>query len=197
MRSRTAAVLALLPLAACDAMSLEARSFAPDARLLPGAVRVRVVDDRAGAVRLTSSGSRPTVAFVLSLDALAASEPAGTAGGGSRVALQVAVDSSASALLSIPDTTRIAGRAVRVTLLAAALAIPGTTESIDLLGGAAPVTIPHDIALSRHGRGSPAITIDLNSARWLDPVDAPLPGESSYVFHGTTAFLAALRITTH
>ena len=177
-------LLALAAAGGCTERSVEALSGVPGARPVAGTLAVRVEDD--GGVAL-APGARPTVTLVLELR-----PPPGLASGmSSTVAVQAAVDSFATATLVVPDpeATRADGL-LRLTIVAATLAVPGA-DAVDLLGGNGG-RITRVVGIGRHAPTT--LVVELNSARWLTPVPAPLPTEAPYRFDGTTAFLDALRL---
>jgi hypothetical protein len=184
----TIPALVLTALAAgCTERSIEAISGSPDAPPRDATVRI-VVEDDAGAVRVVEAGARPTVTLVVALgDPRAATD----APGGSAVAVQAAVDSSAATRVLLPAAVvAAAGGTVRLTIVAATLAVPGAFEAVDMLGGSG-ARLTRTVALGRHDG---ALVVDLNSARWLTPVARPSPGEPAYHFNGPAAFLDALDI---
>ncbi|MDQ3698822.1 MAG: hypothetical protein M3373_12500 [Gemmatimonadota bacterium] len=195
MRSRILALAAIILSIGCVERSVEAYSTGPAGDALFGTLRVRVVDDRAGAVPTAGPGSRPTVTLIFSLELMSAAGSAITAG--NSVAVQVPVDSSSSALLTVSDAVGV-GRfdAVRLTLRSATLAVPGTLDVIDLLGGAQGIALTRLVSLDLGFGSLSTLVVDLNSGHWLRAVRDPSPGQPAYLFNGTTAFLDAIAIRT-
>jgi hypothetical protein len=155
---------------------------------------LRVVDDPAGAVDVTSASTRPLVSLVF--------EATGEGGttfrftGGGQVQMSVPIDSTQTTSTLLVDAVP-AARFDRITLrlVNAQLAIPGDrVPSRDMLGGSVPI-VQRPISLDLRA-GSRTLVVDLNSAQWMRRVANPLPGEPAYSFDGTTAFLNAIAVRT-
>ena len=189
-------VVALAALTACSGTERSSVGFTGPGRSGSngGAVTLRVVDDPAGAVDVSSSASRPTVSLVFEATGNGLTSFAFTGTG--QVQMSVPVDSAqtTSALLveNVPAT-----RFDRITLrlVNAQLAIPGDrVPSRDMLGGSAP-SVQRNITIDTRS-GSRTLIIDLNSAQWMRRVANPPPGEPAFSFDGANSFLNAIAVRT-
>lgn len=160
-----------------------------------GSVRIRVVDDPAGAAVVSNAGSRPTVTLIFAADLVGASTISVT--NGNQTAIQVPVDSVSTTVTTIANDTVRAGvfSTVQIRLISATLAIPGVLQTIDLLGGSIDPVITRTLPLTVGANTITTLVLDINSGSWLRPVTNPLAGQPAYTFDGTSAFLAALSIT--
>ena len=158
------------------------------------ALTLRVVDDPAGAVDVTSASTRPLVSLVF--------EATGEGGttfrftGAGQVQMSVPVDSTqTTSTLLVDDVPPARFDRITLRLVSAQLAIPGDrVPSRDMLGGSVP-TVQRPIALDLRA-GSRTLVVDLNSAQWMRRVANPPPGEPAYSFDGTAAFLNAISVRT-
>ncbi len=188
--------LLLVPfVAACEEGGTQAIFGTVDSRPGRGSVRIRVVDDRPGAVVVSNAGSRPTVTLIFSADLVGASTISVT--NSDQTAIQVPVDSVSPTVVTIANDTVRAGvfSTVRLRLISATLAIPGAQQTIDLLGGTIEPIITLPVAITVGANTITTLVVDINSGSWLRPVTNPLFGQPAYTFDGTPAFLAALSIT--
>ena len=163
-------------------------------RSTQAALTLRVIDDPAGAVDVTSAASRPTVSLVF--------EATGEGGttfrftGAGQVHMVVPVDSTqATSTLFVDNVPAARFDRLSLRLISAQLAIPGDrVPSRDMLGGSAP-TLRRTMTLDLRA-GSRTLVIDLNSAQWLRRVANPPLGEPPYSFDGAVAFLNAVTVRT-
>ena len=163
-------------------------------RSTQAALTLRVIDDPAGAVDVTSAASRPTVSLVF--------EATGEGGttfrftGAGQVHMLVPVDSTqATSTLFVDNVPAARFDRLSLRLISAQLAIPGDrVPSRDMLGGSAP-TLRRTMTLDLRA-GSRTLVIDLNSAQWLRRVANPSLGEPPYSFDGAVAFLNAVTVRT-
>ena len=163
-------------------------------RSTQSSLTLRVVDDPAGAVDVTSAASRPTVSLVF--------EATGEGGttfrftGAGQIHMTVPVDSTqATSAMFVDNVPAARFDRLSLRLVSAQLAIPGDrVPSRDMLGGSAP-TLQRTMTLDLRG-GSRTLVIDLNSAQWLRRVANPPAGEPGYSFDGAVAFLNAIAVRT-
>jgi hypothetical protein len=158
------------------------------------ALTLRVVDDPAGAVDVTSASSRPLVSLVFEATGEGLTTFRFTGAG--QVHMSVPIDSTQTTSALFVDGVP-AARFDRITLrlASAQLAIPGDrVPSRDMLGGSAP-TVQRTVALDMRA-GSRTLVIDLNSAQWMRRVANPPVGEPGYSFDGANAFLNAIAVRT-
>ncbi|HET6701215.1 MAG TPA: hypothetical protein VFH14_05405 [Gemmatimonadaceae bacterium] len=158
------------------------------------ALTLRVVDDPAGAVDVTSALSRPIVSLVF--EAIGGGGTTFQFTGAGQVHMSVPIDSTQTTSALFVDNVP-AARFDRLTLrlVSAQLAIPNDrVPSRDMLGGSSPV-IQRTMTLDLRG-GSRTLVIDLNSGQWMRRVANPAPGEPAYSFDGATAFLNAIAVRT-
>ena len=187
--------LLLVPfVAACEEGGTQAIFGTVPSGPATGSVRIRVVDDPAGAAVVSNPGSRPTVTLIFSADLVGATTFSVTS---NQTAIQVPVDSVSSTVVTIANDTVRAGAfsTVRLQLVSATLAIPGVLQTIDLLGGTLDPVITRPVAITVGANTITTLVIDINSGSWLRPVSNPLPGEPTFTFDGTSAFLDAISIT--
>ena len=155
---------------------------------------LRVVDDPAGAVDVTSAAARPVVSLVFEATGEGATTVRFTGAG--QIHMSVPVDSTQTTSAMFVDGVP-AARFDRLTLrlVNAQLAIPGDrVPSRDMLGGSVP-TVQRTMTLDLRA-GSRTLVIDLNSAQWMRRVANPPVGEPGYSFDGATAFLNAIAVRT-
>lgn len=158
------------------------------------ALTLRVVDDPAGAVDVTSASSRPVVSLVF--EAIGEGTTTFRFTGTGQIHMSVPIDSSQTNTMLVIDSVP-AARFDRLTLrlVNAHLAIPGDrVPSRDMVGGSSPI-LQRTMALDMRG-GARTLVIDLNSAQWLRPVASPAPGEPAFAFVGAGAFLSAISVRT-
>ena len=155
---------------------------------------LRVVDDPAGAVDVTSAATRPLVSLVF--EATGDGTTSFRFTGAWQIQMSVPVDSTQTTSTMFVDGVP-AARFDRLTLrlVNAQLAIPGDrVPSRDMLGGSLP-TVQRTMTLDMRA-GSRTLVIDLNSAQWMRRVANPPPGEPAFSFDGAVAFLNAIAVRT-
>jgi hypothetical protein len=192
---RTTALITMLGftlLAGCEERHLRGIVGSPDGTG-SASVRVLVEDDPAGAEPVATAGARPTVALQFSLALVRSGIEASVPDTGTLVA-QTVIDSAGGDVIATSDTIPSGSYVtVRLTLLAATLAMPGAAP-VDLLAGAPSPSITRDVSRAIADGELATIRIDLNSDQWLVPNPA-VGTPPDFLFTGTTDFLTALAIS--
>lgn len=167
--------------------------FGPASSSGRSALTLRVVDDPAGAVNVTSSTARPSVSLLF--EATVEGSTSFNLGAG-QIQMTVPLDSAqANSSLRIDSLPASLYTRLALRLVSAQLAIPGDrVPSRDMLGNSLVLNL--DMSLDARSASGRTLVIDLNSAQWLRPVSNPPPGEPAYVYDGAAAFLSAIRVRT-
>lgn len=155
-------------------------------------VRVLVIDDPSGAEPVISGGARPTIAVRFSSELLRSGLSAGVPDTGTLVG-QTTIGSTGQLVTTTDSVPAATYETVRLTLTEATLAMAGVPP-VDLLGGAASLSITRDVTRDVASGELLTVRLDLNSDAWLVP-NPSVGSPPEFLFTGTSDFLAAIEIT--